>query len=71
MDKKSLVIGDGGWGMAIAMSLYRAGRGVHVGRIEDWADLRPVKDPLRSDGPRRQNAPVRQGAHEQQARAVG
>ncbi|MCP4093620.1 MAG: NAD(P)-dependent glycerol-3-phosphate dehydrogenase [Planctomycetes bacterium] len=30
MDKKSLVIGDGGWGMAIAMSLYRAGRGVHV-----------------------------------------
>jgi glycerol-3-phosphate dehydrogenase (NAD(P)+) len=30
MDKKSLVIGDGGWGMAIAMSLHRAGRGVHV-----------------------------------------
>ncbi|MDP7062517.1 MAG: NAD(P)H-dependent glycerol-3-phosphate dehydrogenase [Planctomycetota bacterium] len=30
MDNKSLVIGDGGWGMAIAMSLYRAGRRVHV-----------------------------------------
>lgn len=27
---KSLVIGDGGWGMAIALSLHRAGRHVHV-----------------------------------------
>ena len=30
MDKKSLVIGDGGWGMAIALSLHRAGRSVNV-----------------------------------------
>lgn len=30
MSGKSLVIGDGGWGMAIAMSLHRAGREVHV-----------------------------------------
>jgi len=30
MDKKSLVIGDGGWGMAIALSLHRAGRNVNV-----------------------------------------
>ena len=30
MDKKSLVIGDGGWGMAIALSLHRAGRSVSV-----------------------------------------
>jgi len=30
MDNKSLVIGDGGWGMAIAMSLHRAGRSVNV-----------------------------------------
>jgi glycerol-3-phosphate dehydrogenase (NAD(P)+) len=30
MDKKSLVIGDGGWGMALALSLHRAGRRVHV-----------------------------------------
>lgn len=29
-DNKSLVIGDGGWGMAIALSLHRAGRQVHV-----------------------------------------
>ena len=34
MDNKSLVIGDGGWGMAIAMSLYRAGRRVHVWGFE-------------------------------------
>jgi glycerol-3-phosphate dehydrogenase (NAD(P)+) len=30
MDNKSLVIGDGGWGMAIALSLFRAGRDVNV-----------------------------------------
>ncbi len=30
MANKSLVIGDGGWGMAIALSLHRAGRQVHV-----------------------------------------
>lgn len=30
MSGKSLVIGDGGWGMAIALSLHRAGRQTHV-----------------------------------------
>jgi len=30
MNGTSLVIGDGGWGMAIALSLHRAGRRVHV-----------------------------------------
>lgn len=30
MEGKSLVIGDGGWGMAIALALFRAGRDVHV-----------------------------------------
>ena len=30
MSGRSLVIGDGGWGMAIALTLHRAGREVHV-----------------------------------------
>lgn len=39
MKNKSLVLGDGGWGMAIALSLHRAGREVHVwGFDAEYAD---------------------------------